>query len=207
MAGGPKDDKSRPLEIVPEPQASLAAGTHALPSPRPEDFAKDRLLSEILTARNDNDPRLDREFNALTPAMRRLFRERYAELASEKRNERGTIVYLLGRQLARTGGDADDFQFFDAVLTESPCLSMADCAHHSAGGADSHSEMGTEISLAYPQLVALVSIEHLIENGRASASSLIQARQALALAVKSPVQAVANKARAIQATLSRASGS
>ena len=57
------------------------------------------------------------------------------------------IVYLLGKNIA----DASDWAFLREVAAEPPCLSLADCSKRSKGTA----EMGDEVTLAYPALVAL----------------------------------------------------
>lgn len=105
-----------------------------------------RLLDDILVSRNDNDPRLDRDFQGLSAETKQRFRLRYRQLAPERRNERGTIVYLLGLNL----GSAADWDFLREVVSEPPCLSLADCSRPGAA-----SEMGDEVTLAYPALVAL----------------------------------------------------
>jgi hypothetical protein len=191
------------FEVVPEPAASFQpSGSSA--SPRPEDVRKVQTLIEILKARNDNDPRLDTEFKALSPAAKRLFREQYRALAPEKRNERGTVVFLLGRNLT----SPEDFTFLEGVLSEPPCLSMADCSQPAkgAGAESSHLEMGTEVSLAYPQLVALVSVEHLIDQAGSNGGSIAEldrVRETLSAGAKSPDSKVSAKARELQARLAR----
>ena len=88
--------------------AALALLGRGLSRPTPASLAKAQLatLEEILGSRNDNDPRLDRGFVGLSPEARELFREKYRSLAPERRNERGTIVYLLGKNLQT----ADDWR-------------------------------------------------------------------------------------------------
>lgn len=127
--------------------ALLAAGCTPSRPAAAEARAKLAALEDVLRARDDNDPRLDREFEGLSPEAKARFREAYAALAPERRNERGTIVYLLGRNLSAP----EDWAFLAAVAGESPCLSLADCARPSAqaGGP------GDEVTLAYPALVAV----------------------------------------------------
>lgn len=103
-------------------------------------------LEQVLKDGDDNDPRLEIEFEGLSEAAKRKFRERYRSLPRESRNQRGTVVYLLGRNLSR----ARDFDFLREVAAEAPCLSLADCGRSAPrGGA------GDEVTLAYPSLVAL----------------------------------------------------
>ncbi len=107
--------------------------------------ARVRELEAILRSKNDNDPRLDTSFEGLSADEKRLFRAVYERLPRERRNERGTIVYLLGRNLS----SPEDWAFYQAVVAEPPCLSLADCSRAATGGD------GDEVTLAYPALVAL----------------------------------------------------
>lgn len=141
-------------------------------------------LRAILHAGNDDDPRLDADFNALTPKDKSLLRAEYARLAPELRNQRGTIVYLIGRNTL----DADDWTFFKSVVEEPPCLSLADCTRppHSAG----EEAVGDEVTLAYPALVALRQSAPHLKEARQAAS----ARAVLDAGLKSPTRAVARLA-------------
>lgn len=137
------------------------------------------LLREVLAARDDNDPRLDRAFDGLSPQAKRLFREEYRRLARERLNERGTIVYLLGRSL-----DApEDWEFLKEVVLEAPCLSLSDCARKPEGPG----RPGDEVTLAYPALVAL---ETARRSGRPESAAVLEAARA------SPSPIVARKAAA-----------
>ncbi len=127
----------------------------APPAPPAEARAKLAVLREILASRDDNDPRLDSDFRDLTPADKALLRREYAALPPEARNERGTIVYLLGRSLA----DARDWAFLRAAAAEPPCLSLADCARLPAPGDRGDEDPGDAVTLAYPSLVALKMAE------------------------------------------------
>lgn len=133
----------------------------------PEDRAKLSLVNEVLDAHNDNDQRLDKEFNHLSAGAKKLFRAQYEALPQEKHNTRGTLVYLLGRNLSETG----DFDFLHKVLSEPACLGMADCSKEDPGSTSSdslHHDLGTDTTLAYSQLVTLKSIEALLANKGAS---------------------------------------
>ena len=112
---------------------------------REEASGKLKTLDEILSSKDDNDPRLDRDFQDLSPETKRLFRLKYRALPRQRRNDRGTIVYLLGLNLR----SAEDWEFLREVVNEPPCLSLADCAKPGAVS------MGDEVTLAYPALVAL----------------------------------------------------
>ena len=125
---------------------------------------KGAILDSILASKNDNDPRLDTDFKKLTRADKKFFKKKYASLPMEKRNERGTIVFLLGRE-AR---EAADFLFLKDVLAEKPCLSLSDCTVEYKPGDHPHSETSIEISLAYPQIVALKQAARALEEERAA---------------------------------------
>ncbi|MBI3550620.1 MAG: hypothetical protein HY078_16400 [Elusimicrobia bacterium] len=113
------------------------------------------ILDEIFNSRNDNDPRLDREFKNLTPEAKASLRARYRHLPPERRNDRGTIVFLLANNLTT----AEDWNFLQNVVSEPPCLSMSDCAKPPAG---QDPEPNVEITLVYPQLVALSRLEEML---------------------------------------------
>jgi hypothetical protein len=157
----PTPGEAKPLVTHPgvsaEPaQASPAPSAPPLTSTDSTALSQLRILEEILASRNDNDPRLDRELRVLSPAAKALLRAKYGAIPAEKRNDRGTIVYLLGRNLT----SAADFRFLQEVVREAPCLSLLDCAKNAgpSSGTDEHSAMGMSITLAYPQIVALQSI-------------------------------------------------
>jgi len=108
-----------------------------------------RVLEEILASRNDNDSRLDTGFNGLSPETKALFRQKYASLPAEARNERGTIVYIIGKNLSQP----EDWVFLEEVVREKPCLSLQNCA--AAAPAPDHEQHTVSVTLAYPALVAL----------------------------------------------------
>jgi len=159
-----------------------------LSHPTPASQAKAQLatLEDILSSRNDNDPRLDREFVGLSSEAKELFREKYRSFAPERRNERGTIVYLLGKNLQT----ADDWHFFRTVAAEPPCLSLADCSTASTVGG----EAGDEVTLAYPSLVALRQAQRAVEEG----ASRAEARGVLEAAKTSKMKAVLRLAASLE---------
>lgn len=156
-----------------EPAVSAPASAPRVSAASPE-VGEDKasLLDEMLRARNDNDPRLESAFNGLPLATRRVFREKYRRLPPEKHNQRGTIVYLLGKNLAAS----EDWAFLREVAGEPPCLSLADCAK-AAPDANGTVDAGDEVTLAYPALVALVQAERVL----AEKSSAESRREALAV--------------------------
>jgi hypothetical protein len=133
-----------------------------------EDQRKITVLTEILTTKNDNDPRMDTELKDLSPAAKTAIQKKYQESVSEKRNERGTLVFVLGREIK----DASELGFFKEVLSERACLSLENCekppGEHS--GEEEHLESINEATTNYPQLMALRALVHraneLVDTGQ-----------------------------------------
>ncbi len=169
--------------------AALALLGRGLLRPTPDSLARAKLatLQDILSSRNDNDPRLDRDFVGLSEQAKRLLGEKYRELPRERLNERGTIVYLLGKNIQ----SADDWSFFRAVVAEPPCMSLANCAAASAVGG----EAGDDVTLAYPSLVALRQARRATQEG----GSRAEARRVLEAALGSRAPAVTRLARTLDA--------
>lgn len=134
------------------------------------------ILREIFQSRNDNDPRLDSTFNDMNASERSAFRAEYHAIPAEKRNERGTIVFLLGKNPF-----PDDWKFFAEVVAEPPCLSLADC-----GKAGGERGPGDDVTLAYPSLVALKQAQQALEEGRSG----VEARAVVAAGLTSKMPAV-----------------
>jgi len=154
------------------------------------------LLEEILLSRNDNDPRLDTAFNDLSLQDKRLFRRKYRQLPAESRNELGTVVYLLGRNLKT----AEDWAFLREVVTAPPCLSLGDCSAESAAKRDNHVAAGAELTLSYPALMALKRAERILQGGGADSA---QALQLIAAAKSSSSKTVSDLAALIEQRYSR----
>jgi len=154
----------------------------------PEAERKLALLEEVLRERDDNDPRLDSAFDGLSLEAKRLFRARYARTRRELLNERGTIVYLLGRNLETP----EDWAFLREVVREAPCLSLTDCSRAPAAGTPG--QPGDEVTLAYPALVALRQAKGALERARGGGLAAAQASSVIALANASKVPAVARVA-------------
>lgn len=168
-----------------------------------EAILKINILNEILKAKNDNDPRLDSEFRELSKAAKNLMKARYAELPDEERNDRGTIVYLLGRNLK----SPEDFEFLCNVLKEPPCLSLQNCGQPPPNQSGRHKEYDHDsaeaVTKAYPQHVALKSIERW-----AAANSPVRshalwpaAAAALGCAAQSKLQAIAEQGQGLRTQL------
>jgi hypothetical protein len=177
---------------VAPPATTPSATAPPAPAAAGETARQLAIFDEILAARNDNDPRLDTDLKVLNEETKSAFRARYRVIAAERRNDRGTLVFLLGRIL-RT---ADDYAFMGEVLSERPCLSMQDCSSAPPPVAgDDHHASGTAITLAYPQLTALKALQNAPKP--ASPEIAEAARKALAAAKASPTDLVAEYAKKI----------
>jgi hypothetical protein len=119
-------------------------------------------LKEIIKSKNDNDPRLDTDFKNLDNSDKVALQEFYKNLANEDRNGRGTVVFLLGKNLS----SANDVAFLKTVLTEPPCLNLADCSKANASPSDRSEQHGSpdDVTLVYPKLVALKAIESFLKD-------------------------------------------
>jgi hypothetical protein len=168
----------------------------------PETTSHDRdqlsLLEQVLTSRNDNDPRLDTELRHLSLGAKALMESRYRQFAPEARNSRGTVVFLIGRNLERP----EDVDFLRSVLAEPPCRSLADCSQEGGEthGEAKHLESTEEVTKAYPQIVALKSIENYLNQASSGGEKpplYDQALAALQEAARSPVPSIAQAAQAL----------
>ncbi|HNW43842.1 MAG TPA: hypothetical protein PKI19_05005 [Elusimicrobiales bacterium] len=178
--------------------AGSRAAQPAAPAPNPAAEAAARLavLEEILSSKNDNDPRLDSAFNDLSPQAKRLFIQKYRQLPAESRNERGTVVYLLGRNLKT----AEDWQFMQAVVGEPPCLSLENCSR-AMKAEPGHVNTGVEVTLAYPAIMALKRAERVLQAGTGDAG---QALQLISAARNSRSKAVSSMAAELEQQFSGA---
>ena len=188
----------QPQTIAGTPQP--AASHSAVPSSRPSLVITEHdrhllvLLNQILVSKNDNDLRLDTEFKNLTPGTKELLMQRYQQLPMEARNERGTIVFLIGRELTRP----EDFAFLGQVALEMPCMSLANCKKEgSHSEEDVHEEAAISVTLAYPQHVAEKSVENLLNQATQTWVDPARINQAFATLNKmteSPVLSISRKA-------------
>ncbi|MBI4345870.1 MAG: hypothetical protein HY553_03380 [Elusimicrobia bacterium] len=155
----------------------------APPPATPQARAALETLEDVLRSKDDNDPRLDRSFDGLSDEAKTLLRDAYGRLPRERRAERGTIVYVLGRNLV----SPRDWEFLASVIAEPPCLSLADCDRRAPLAA------GDEITLAYPALVALRQARRVLEGSRDGPQAL-EALRVLRAGFHSPVPAVVRTA-------------
>lgn len=158
-------------------------------------------LDEILISKNDNDPRLDRDFRHLTAESKSALRKKYSTLTLEDRNGRGTIALLIGREIT----EAQDIQFLKEILSEPPCYSLENCTQetHMPTGGDAHHEMGFQVTLAYPQLSALYWLEKFLtrpntENSGLPHALMEEARKVIQISKESPVPVIRRKAEDIE---------
>lgn len=183
----------RAASRVPEP--APPASSH--PSPKEAARRKLQTLAEILASKNDNDSRLDTDFNHLSPEAKALFRKQYLEIPAEMRNDRGTIVYILGKSGNLTS--PADWAFLKKVEEEPPCLSLEDCSRPMNASVDPE-EPGLDVTLVYPQLVALKQMERVLtgpQAGDSSPTTLEEARAVVEAGAESSSPDVSRLARGI----------
>lgn len=118
------------------------------------DQAKLTVFKEILISRNDNDPRLDQVFKHNSKELKEVLQKIYQKLPMESRNERGTIAYLIARDIQTE----EDVQFLEGVFKEDPCLSLEDCK--TISNDDPHFSGINQTSANYPQQVVLYQLDH-----------------------------------------------
>jgi hypothetical protein len=163
------DERSESTDLTPPPSAEGATsvsaafknegggGSKDLPPLSEPELKKWLVFQEIMKSKNDNDPRLDRDLNELTPGLRQALRQKYSQLPPESRNERGLIAYLVARDL-RT---VEDLDFLKSVFEEAPCLSLENCTVRS--NSEAHLSGIDQTSMNYPQLAPLYQLEKQIE--------------------------------------------
>ncbi len=178
------------------------------PSPAPTLSERDhqlvKELDSILASKNDNDRRLDTDFRNLTPGAKTALIQRYQQMASEARNDRGTIVFLIGRELNRP----EDFHFLAQVALEQPCLSLADCKQEMHQTPEEvHEQAAISVTLAYPQHVAMKSLENLLNQQQGATdpdkSKIAQALSTLDAMGNSPLPFIAQKAADLKSRYSQ----
>jgi hypothetical protein len=180
-------DLPSPLPLFPKSEASPSNVTA-------RDHELDSMLVAILKSKNDNDPRMDTEFKHLSPGTKYLLEKRYAAYPAEARNERGTIVFILGRDLVNSGS-AEDFQFFDQVANEPPCQSLGDCEKVVKGAPeDAHEESTIGVTLSYPQQMLVRELGEFITQAPDNPlkGDAIRSLQGLS---RSPIPSVAMRAQ------------
>lgn len=115
-------------------------------------------LKEILASKNDNDPRMDTEFKNLSDEEKDALVGMYQDTKPENLNDKGTIAFLIGRDMTRP----EDAEFLKNILSEEPCLSLENCGITN-GQSDPHMDSVNNVTLNYPQVVALNRIKAYVE--------------------------------------------
>ena len=179
-----------------------ATGSVNLIGLSPEAQTQLKTVDEILRTRNDNDPRMDTVLRQLLPHTKTALLAKYQSLPPEDRNGRGTIAFLVGRNIKTER----DLEFLKEVLNEAPCLSLANCSREPSArdSHEAHLESGANVTLAYPQLVALHAIEkYLGEHSELSPAFREAATRALQAGKMSQNPVIIQKAAQVEKLLSR----
>lgn len=153
------------------------------------------LVQEVLNSKNDNDPRMDAQLRDISSGLKRALENEYERLAPEKKNERGTLVFLISREIK----SLEDVDFLKKIYEEEPCLSLEDCKQFPKGR-DPHHAGTEEVTLNYQQLVALFQIEKQLAAGSANLHDprmIQEIKNALEKAKNYGVPRVRNKAQEI----------
>lgn len=162
-----------------------------LPAAAEVESNKIAILDQIFEAKNDNDPRMDTAFNHLTPEEKRTLESKYLNYKKEALNERGTIIFLLGKNVQ----ESNDLLFLKEVLQESPCASLANChSNLNQSSTDDHKDTN-DLTLAYPQVMALRSLKEFLIKSSGGESLKQLATDILAQSVHSPSDMVKDYAQ------------
>lgn len=114
---------------------------------------KFKAILEIFRTKNDNDPRLDHDFKNMSDNLKKSLHDLYDVLPAEKRNEKGTLVLLLAKDIK----SKEDVESLKKVFEEKPCLSFENC--DSRSGEDPHHSGADEVGLNYQQMVLLYQLD------------------------------------------------
>lgn len=183
-------------EIVPREMATTEESEAVADNIQPVIWTREvELVDEILRSKNDNDPRLDSELRHLDEEAKTALRSYYLSRPEEDRNGKGTILFLLGRNLK----GPEDVKFLAEALKEAPCRSLANCSsepvvidHH-----ESHHDTAPEVTLAYPKVVSLNMLEKELHNPKLSREMRDTILASIRASVKSEEPLVSKRAAAI----------
>lgn len=183
--------------------SNTAASPDSSATPTPAKHPELKVLAEIFKTKNDNDPRMDRELKNLSESVKAALRQQYADTKAELRNERGTIAFLLGRELKEGRGSEADVKFLASILMEKPCLSLTDCSKPASSQTpeEQHLEAIHETTAHYPQLMSLRAFRQSLESGNLTPELRRAAIEAIEDALHSRNPRVAQEAQAILASL------
>lgn len=144
-------------DVSAETQKSLA-GTPPANQYSESTLKKISTLKEILASKNDNDPRMDTELKNLSSEDKDALVNMYQDMKPESLNDKGTIAFLIGREMTRP----EDAEFLKNILSEQPCLSLENCGITN-GQSDPHMDAVNDVTLNYPQIVALNRIKTYVQ--------------------------------------------
>lgn len=158
-----------------------------------------KVLEDIFQSKNDNDPRMDQVLVNLSEPVKEALRKRYQELKPELRNERGTIAFLVGREVREGRGTPIDVEFLKSILLEKPCMSLADCSRVETGQSseEEHLQGIYETTANYPQLMDLRYLKQSLQSERLSNELRESVIRALESALHSPNPVVVLEAKKI----------
>lgn len=189
-----------PLENTDDQPARPSASPTASPTMarvlNAADQKKLEVLKEILASKNDNDPRMDTQLIFLSPELKAAMKKEYEGMRPEARNERGTIAFLIGREIKND----QDVEFLESILMEKPCLSLSDCSKSQTAATTEteHLESTNETTANYPQLMALrqmVKTYKQIVSQDAQNPEAARILKSLKAALNSPNPRVSDEAR------------
>ncbi|MBK9293786.1 MAG: hypothetical protein IPM57_04965 [Oligoflexia bacterium] len=123
------------------------------------------IFEDIVLSKNDNDPRLDSNLKYLNTEEKQAFMKKYFEQKKESLNERGLIVFLIGRNIS----SLNDLSFIKNVAQEPECKSFEHCEKTHNDPKDEHAGVDG-ITLAYPQIVALKAIGNYLKSNPSAQS-------------------------------------
>lgn len=154
-----------------------------------------KLVDEIINSKNDNDPRLDTELRVLSDEAKVALRTYYLSRPEEDRNGKGTVLFVLGRNLK----SPEDVKFMADALKETPCRSLADCTSEAVviDHRESQHDTSPEVTLAYPKIVTLAMFEKELNNPHLSPQMQDSILEAVQQSLKSEEPIVKKRAAAI----------
>lgn len=180
-----------PVEIGKRSQ--LVEKEKILTSLNVEDQRKLKIVQEILISENDNDPRINTEFENLSLKLKMSLFDQYQALAGEKRKQKALIVLLLSRQIQTN----EDVELLKKVFEDQQCLSLQDCKVKTTE-TDFYNAAMEEIIINYPQMILLYEIsKHLssLDSPLRESKLRYEVRPLLAVAVQNGTPAVRSKAQ------------
>lgn len=206
--------RTQPDAIQQTPAGEVASDASLVSSPAPatvvmtieeNSMPEMKVLDEIFQSKNDNDPRMDQVLKNFSDPVKAAIRKKYAAIKPEHRNERGTIVFLIGRELSEGRGSTDDVNFLKDVLLEKPCFNLADCSKSAPpmSPEEEHVQGINETTAMYPQLMNLRYLKLSLEGGNLSINLKSEVLAALESAKNSPNPRVAQEALAILQSYSK----